>query len=252
MRRQIIRMLGLPFALTLGLTLVACDNDSAGPEQGTSVEDVEEAEPDEPGEGADLIGETVTISGEVDEILDPQGFIMGGDALFEDGVLVLSGPTSFEDLGLTLDQSLVDDDTIVEVTGTVEELVVVDFEEEFGLDLDDTVYEEWDGQAVIVAEQVATLAGQDITIAGQVTDLLSTVAFRLAGSGWTVVVLDAEQATVDTGDFVQVNGTVRQFDTVELEEDFGIDLDDEVYSPYVGDLVLVADRVTPAEVVETQ
>lgn len=45
---------------------------------------------------------------------------------------------------------------------------------------------------MIVAEDVATLAREDVTIQSQVYDVLSTVAHQLAGAGWSVVVLDAE------------------------------------------------------------
>ncbi len=44
-----------------------------------------------------------------------------------------------------------------------------------------------------------------------------------------------------------MQGTVRQLDVAELEEEFGTDLDDAVYEPYVGDLVLVAESVTPVQ-----
>ncbi len=92
-----------------------------------------------------------------------------------------------------------------------------------------------------------TLPGESITIAGEVTAVLSTVAFQLAGAGWTVVVLDAQHAQVHSGDYVQVQGTVRQLDIAELEEEFGLDLDDKLYEAYTGDLVLVAEKVTAAE-----
>lgn len=232
----------------MSLLVAACDTDSAGPEQDTSVEDVEEAEA---AEGADLSGQTVTVSGEIDEILDPQGFTLGGQGL-EEGVLVLSGAESFADIGLELDESLVDANRVLQVTGTVAELVIVDYEEEFGVDLDDTVYEDFEGEAVLVADQITTLTGETVTIAGQVTDVLSTVAFRMEGTGWTVVVLDAEQAAVEAGDTVQVTGMVRQFIPEELGEEFDVSLDDTAYTPYLGSLVLVAEEVTQAEVTEVE
>lgn len=240
-----------PAALAVSVALVGCSDDSAGPEQGADVEDVADADPDENDrEGADLLGQTVTVSGEATEVVDPSAFVIGGDSLGGEGALVLSSTGTLEDLGTPVTEDTVGSDTVLQVTGTVQELVVVDLEEEYGIDFDDEALEEWEGDAVIVADQVASLPGESITVAGNVTELLSTVSFQLAGSGWTVVVLDAEQAAVEPGEYVQVQGTVRQLDIVELEEEFGLDLDDAVYEPYTGDLVLVAENVMPTEPVE--
>ena len=237
-----------PLALAASMVLVGCSDDSAGPEQGADVEDVVEAEPDENDqEGPDLLGQQVTVSGEATEIVDPSSFVIGGDALGDSGALVLSAGGALAELPTPITEGTIDSDTVLQVTGTVEELVVVDLEEEYGLDVDDEALEEWEGDAVIVADSIATLPGETVTIAGNVTNLLSTVSFQLAGSGWTVVVLDAAQAAVEPGEYVQVQGTVRQLDIAELEEEFGTDLDDAVYEPYVGDLVLVAENVMPAE-----
>lgn len=240
-----------PLVLAASVVLVGCSDDSAGPEQGADVEDVAEADPTENDqEGPDLLGQTVTVSGEATEVVDPSAFVIGGDALGGDGALVLSSTGTFEDFGTPVSQDTVGSDTVLQVTGTVQELVVVDLEEEYGVDFDDEALEEWEGDAVIVADQIASLPGETITVAGNVTELLSTVSFQLAGSGWTVVVLDADQAAVEPDEYVQVQGTVRQLDIVELEEEFGLDLDDAVYDPYAGDLVLVAENVMPAEPVQ--
>lgn len=239
------RTLATSVALATAVTLASCGDDSAGPEQGTDVEDVAEAEPGDPAEGGDLLGKTVTLTGEISETIDPAGFWLGGDGnLFEDGAPVISTAGAFTDMDIDDPESLMEDDTVLQVTGTVAEFVVVDFEEEYGVDLDDELYEDLDGEAVVIAEEVVPLAGKDVTIQGGVTELLSTVAFRLAGTGWTVVVLDADMAAIEPGDVVEVQGTVRQMNLVEIEEDYGLDLDDGLYGDYEGDLVLVADTVT--------
>lgn len=240
-----------PLALAASVVLVGCSDDSAGPEQGADIEDVAEADPAENDqEGPDLLGQKVTVSGEATEVVDPSAFVIGGDALGGDGALVLSSTGTFEDFATPVSEDTVGSDTVLQVTGTVQELVVVDLEDEYGVDFDDDALEEWEGDAVIVADQIASLPGESITVAGNVTNLLSTVSFQLAGSGWTVVVLDADQAAVEPGEYVQVQGTVRQLDIVELEEEFGLDLDDAVYDPYAGDLVLVAENVMPVEPVQ--
>lgn len=241
--------LAAPVAIATAFTLTACSDDSAGPEAGTDVEDVAESDPDENDPGSELLGQTVTVSGQIDEIVDETAFRLGGDGLAGDSVLVVSASEPFAHLGIELTEELAEQDRVLQVTGTVQEFVEEDLEEEFDVDYDDELYEEFEGENVIVADQVETLPGESLTIAGEVSDVLSPVAFRLAGAGWDVVVLDAEQAAVNPGEYLQVQGTVRQFDIAELEEELGTDLDDEAYSVYEGDLVLVAQDVTPAEVV---
>lgn len=239
------RTLATSVAFAAAVALAGCSDDSAGPEQGTDVEDVAEAEPGDSDDGGDLLGRTVTISGEISETIDPAGFWLGGDGnLFEEGAPVISTAGDFTRMDIDDPESLMDNDTVLQVTGTVAEFVVIDFEEEYGVDLDDELYEDLDGETVVVAEEVVPLAGEDVTIQGEVAELLSTVAFRLAGSGWTVVVLDAEQVAVEPGDVAEVQGTVRQMNLTEIEEDYGLDLDDGLYEDFEGDLVLVADTVT--------
>lgn len=241
------RALAAPMALAAALTFTACD-DSGGPEQGTSVDDVEDADPDQNDmAGPDLLGRTVTVSGEIEEVANDSAFWLGDNDWFDEGAPVVSTSGDFTEFDIEDPEGLAEDDTVLQVTGTVEEFVLTDFEEEHGIDLDDDALEDLEGEAVIVAQDVSTLAGEDITISGQVSDVLSTVAFRLAGSGWDVVVLDAEQATVEAGDTVQVTGTVRQMNVTEFEDDYGVDLDDAVYEPYTGRLVLVAETVEPVE-----
>ena len=244
------KMLAPAMAIALAAPLAACSDDSAGPESGADVEDVaedgaaeeeplDEEEPAAEGAADSLLGQKVTVSAEIEEVVAP-GAIRVGD----EGLLVLSAGPSFSDMGFEVSEGLVEDDVIVQVTGTVAELAFPDIEDEFGFDWDDETLSEFEGENVLVASQIDTLPGEPVTIAGEVSQVISTVSFQLAGAGWQVVVLDAQQAAVDEGDFVQVEGTVRELNIVELEEEFGLDLDDELYAEFEGELVLVAETVT--------
>ncbi len=117
------------------------------------------------------------------------------------------------------------------------------FKDEFGIDYDDEIVDEHEGEHVLVADRISTLAGERVKVAGDVSDLISTVAFRLDGVGWDVVVIDAADAKVDLSDFVQVTGTVQRFDLQSVEKELGRDLQDDLYDSFDGDLVLVADKV---------
>lgn len=243
----------VPFAVAATVMVAGCSEDSAGPEQDASVEDVAEAEPDANDQsGDDLLGQDVTVSGEITESVADGSFLIGGGGdIFSEGAPVVSATGTFADMGIEDAEGLIDSDTIVQVSGTVQEFVLLDLEEEWGIDLVDSDYEDLEGEAVIVADQVDQLAGEEVTTSGTVSELLSTVAFRLEGANWSVVVLDSEQATVAPGDMAEVTGTVRQMNITEIEEDYGLDLDDELYADYEGDLVLVADQVSSGDAAAT-
>lgn len=159
-------------ALAIGaLSLAAC-GDTAGPETGTDVEEVQEATEEEavddgpydgPYEGpydatfydnvSDLEGETVTVSADVNEVLPPSSFVIAGtDDTSVDPLLVVSAT---EATGLAPDLT-------VAVTGTVHtafDLAAV--EEELGVDLDDALYEEYDQEPYISATSVDTSVAAD-------------------------------------------------------------------------------------------
>ncbi|WP_164704554.1 hypothetical protein [Blastococcus litoris] len=222
--------------------LAACSDDSAGPETGTDVEDVAE-EPEDGDEAlADpMTGQTVTVSAEIEEVVAPSAIRIG-----EENLLVLSAGPTFEDMGFELVDGLVEDDVVLQVTGTVGTLVFPDIENEFGIDWDDEELVDFEGERVLVASEVDTLAGEPVTFAGEVQDVISTVSFQVAGAGWSVVVLDAQQAAVAEGEYVQVSGTIREFDIATIEEEFGLDLDDELYADFDQRFVVVAENVVSA------
>jgi len=64
-----------------------------------------------------------------------------------------------------------------------------------------------------------------------------------------VVVITPGGSEVEAGGAVQVNGTMRYFDEVELEEVYDLDLEDDLYGSYQNQYVIVADavRTVPAQ-----
>jgi hypothetical protein len=154
-----------PFPLALVLMLVpalvlflgACSEDSAGPEAGADVEDVR----DEPGIVEDdafdeeaffedpepFLGETVTVSAEVADIVSPQAFEIAGEGGREP-ILVVAAPNAIPSIS---------DDSVVKVTGTVRDFALADIEREVGVDLDDGLFTEYDDDHVIVAKTVTVV-----------------------------------------------------------------------------------------------
>jgi hypothetical protein len=122
------------------LILPAC-NPSEGPEAGTTTSDVAQ-EVD-----ADLIGKTVTISGEVGRVIGPNAFtVVSNEFLNNQAVLVVGAQ------GVSI--PALKPNTVVRVTGTVRQLVVVEVEKEYGLDLSPELETELKDRPYIAASAV--------------------------------------------------------------------------------------------------
>ncbi|WP_299959710.1 hypothetical protein [uncultured Modestobacter sp.] len=110
------------------------------------------------------------------------------------------------------------------------------------------------------AEPTPTFAaGDDVSLGGEVTGLISTTAvgsaFRLAtGEGVTVTVISPTPvAELATGDAVQVSGVATRVQRSSFERDFGIaaevllDDPDAFLTEHAGQLAVAADRVQRGE-----
>lgn len=161
----------LPMA-ALGLS--ACSGDTAGPEESTSVEDVVE-EDDAAADDVDVdsavdpyvgtydstfyddydsfVGESVTVSAEVNEIISPNAFtIAGTDDTTVDELLIVHN----------LDAGEVEQGLTVAVTGFVEESFdVASTEEELDIDLDDALFTDWEEERFIDATELDTSVDAD-------------------------------------------------------------------------------------------
>lgn len=142
--RNLRRVVGSAvFAAALPLSLAACgnDDDTAGQESGTAVEDI--TEEDQYFADDQYVGEQVTVSAEVEEVLSPQSFRLDGGDWGDESLLVVSAPRA-KDL---------QDDDVVQVTGTVREFTYDDYANEYGLD-DPGIYDEYDEEEFIEASKV--------------------------------------------------------------------------------------------------
>lgn len=128
--RTLTRRLGAAaLAAPLLFGVVACND-----EDDTAVEDAEER-----GTGELLIGETINIEGEVEEVLSPTAFTMGADET------LVYGTTAFG----------VDEDDEVVVTGTVTEFIIADIERDLDFDFDDDLYIDFENEFAVEASSVA-------------------------------------------------------------------------------------------------
>lgn len=182
LRKPVVRT-AIASVLTMSaFGLTAC-GDTAGDEEGVSVEDVQEedqevdpsvdadsdvdTEPEGDADWAyegnfdaeffdtanDYAGQEVNVSADVNEVLSDDAFtIAGTDDTSVDEMLVVGADSTSE----------LENDLTVSVTGTVQEdFDLVTVEENLGVDLEDELYEDWDGQTYIEASSIDTSVASD-------------------------------------------------------------------------------------------
>lgn len=147
------RLAGALVAAGIGTGVLAGCGGTAGPETGVTVDEIQE-EADDGGVGTtaeddvdSYVGQRVTVSAEVDEVLSPNAFTIAGTAGSggADELLIVSAPTG----------TPVTEEDVVAVTGTVrEELDLAALETEYGYDDDDALYGDFGGEPYIVAEKI--------------------------------------------------------------------------------------------------
>ncbi|MGP1386944.1 MAG: hypothetical protein ACTS2F_25530 [Thainema sp.] len=212
----------------------------------------------------DYLGQAVSVRGEAETALGESSFLLQDDQLFGGEEVVVFNATGTPFLLPTDDEPTED----VQVTGEVRQLVVADFEREYGLDLDPQLYTEYEDRPALVAESIAfspdpeevteqpeQYYGQTIAVSGEIGEQFSTNAFRLQEEGWfegdEVLVIGASVLpTVEEGEEVVVTGTLRPYVAAEFERDYDLtwdlDLQEQIEAEYTDRPVLVADEVYPS------
>jgi hypothetical protein len=134
MTKRMNRAAALLSASAVGLALLTGCGETA----------VQEAEEEGPAAAAKVLGETVTLQTEVEEILGPNVFIVG-----EETMVLAAGMT----------EGLQEGDE-VNVSGTVRSFLMSDVEPVFGVDLNEdesTRAVEFEQELIVVADQVEEL-----------------------------------------------------------------------------------------------
>ena len=115
---------------------------------------------------ARYLGQTVTTAGEVDEILGPRAFTIGGDDFIGEDELLVVGANQLPAIqGRPGAEQLAEND-VVTVRGTVRRFVLADVERDLGVDLEDNLFRDWADKPAIVAQQISVTprrTGQQIT-----------------------------------------------------------------------------------------
>lgn len=224
---------------------------------------------------------TVTVSGEIHEVLGSRVFTLGGAGFLESGeLLVVSAVTAPDEsdppagLRLPAGTAVLTGD-IVQVTGPVRRFEPADLAREAGVALDDARLRAWVGKPVVIASTLALTPrvfgetvdrilddpsgyfGKTVRIRAALARMLGRYAFTLEDSdlpidGDLLVVSatppsaipgwPADDATAQPVP-VTVVGTVRPFDPAAVARELGLVLDERLFAGRQGRPVLVARAV---------
>ncbi|GAA2176986.1 hypothetical protein GCM10009784_25810 [Arthrobacter parietis] len=95
--------------------------------------------------------------------------------------------------------------------------------------------------------------GEEVTVSADVNEIVSDTSFTIAGTDDTtvealLVVLEEGTVEVEPGAAVSVTGTVMEsFDLPTVEDDTGLDLEEDAYADYDGENYIVASEVDVEE-----
>lgn len=211
-------------------------------------------------------GQMATVRSQVEEELGDRGFVLESDEFFggEPFLLLNAGAEPV---------TRPSEDIAIQGTGTVRNFIIADIESEYGLDLDDELYVDYEDRPVIIAESVAlaptpeqlaenpsAFYDQAIAVEGEVGELFSSSTMSLYEDGWIddiglIVVsgndsFDANLDAIQSGEMVVVTGMARPLDVNLLQQDPELGWDEneisEFETRYTARPVIVADDVYPS------
>lgn len=131
-------------ALSGTAALAACAEESAGPERGVTFQEVVEDRGDE------LVGQTVTLSARVDEVIAPSTFYLGEDT--DERLLVVGAET------VEPEENVIVDGSYVEVTGEVRDFNTTEVASESGGAVQDDELETTTEENYLLAQEVELLS----------------------------------------------------------------------------------------------
>lgn len=244
-------LLSLVSVVTATPTIQAQETDS-----NTTIEELEEG-------ATDLIGEEVTVRGEISEIEPGMSFTIneGGD-LFADGdVLVIN-------VSGEMFPQMAAEDIQMQVTGEVGQFVYADVNSLYDLDLDPDLYVDYEDRPVIFASSSAlspdigeisespdNFYDREVAIEGQVGEIKSDTAFTmnegdLIGTDDLLVVNVTGEPIPAEEQRVVVTGMLRPFVVADLERDYDLTWDagvvEELEAEYSQKPALVVDGIYPS------
>lgn len=211
----------------------------------------------------EYLGQTVSVRGEAERAVGETAFLLQDDQLFggEEVIVLNATGTPF----VLPDEEPTEQ---VQVTGEVQQLVVAEFEREYGLDLDPNLYAEYENRPALVAQSIVfapepeevseepqAYYNRTIAVSGQVGEQLSPEAFTIQEEqlfgGEEVLVIGANSLpAIEDGEEVVVTGVLRPYIAAEFERDYDLtwdlDLQRQIEAEYNEEPVLVAEEIYPS------
>jgi hypothetical protein len=123
---------------------------SAGPETAATISDIV----DDP---QTYYGNTVTVSGEIGELIGPRAFTIGTQEELGGGTLLVVGAQALPQIIEEGDANEITAQDVAQVTGSVREFGVGEIEEEIGTGLDNARFRDFEGEPVVIAPRPSIL-----------------------------------------------------------------------------------------------
>ncbi|HEV2109460.1 MAG TPA: hypothetical protein VGR16_14470 [Thermomicrobiales bacterium] len=243
------------------------EDQSAGPERGVTLSEVvDHPEP--------MWGEIVTVSAEVDTLIDPYTMLIGNRAPIVGDILLVVSAAGRPALRDQAAPTPLTEDDVVQVTGVVRHFDIPALEAETGVDLNETALTSYGHASAMVALAIHVnppaeigpgdpeyggsagpdtgvtirdvgadpeqYLGQTVEVSGEIEYVYGPHAYWLEDGGALVVSATPHPEAFDeTSAFVR--GEVRRFDIATLEAELGIDLNDQELRHLEGGPVIIAE-----------
>ena len=211
----------------------------------------------------DLLGKFVTIRSKNIEKISPTSFAVKKRRFF-----IQSKPVVIINASRQVFNLPENEDTEVQITGMVRQLDIPKLEQEFNLELQDEVYEDYKGTTAIVAQHIALAPEVDdiaenpskyynkrLALTGEIQNIKNPKIFTLdeddlLGEQDLLVLNNTPAMAVNNGQTVAVTGVVRPLRIAELERDYKLTWDEglkkQLELEYSEKPVLIADTVYPS------
>ncbi len=137
-------VLGIIAALLIIWALWAAFSRPAGPQVGVTLQDIEN-------DPQAYVGQTVTVSGEVQQVVGANAFI------FDYGDVIVVGARELPQMTGTPTTDFFTGEPVVQVTGSVAIFSAAEMEQQLGYQLDDATFSQYEGRPAIIAQEVLRL-----------------------------------------------------------------------------------------------
>lgn len=212
-----------------------------------------------------LIGQIVSVRGETEDVETGSTFILSS----EEGLKSIFGEDEILIININNQPSILPkEDADIQVTGEVAQFVLQDMKMKYGLNLDPTLYADYELKPVILAKSIAlapepgevtkkpqAFYDKKVAIKGEVKDVVGVNVFTLdedqiiGGSDLVVVNLSGEPLPNQEKEVI-VTGFIRSIAQEDLERYYNLnwspEVQEKVDTDYVNIPVLIADTMSDA------